>query len=380
MMPQDRTRAILRSQLEPSTRLLLIAIADHMSTERDVAWPKVQTLAEETGLCERRVQSLLDEAEKAGLIRMWQGEHRARDLAIEWSALEGVAKRASNRGGRRGAVIAGEGAVFAPQPAKTAPQEDGPDAGVQTLQDGVQSLRGRGAVFAYPTGKDCTRSRQGSDQEADQEATIAPTGAGVRPLEVVLVLDEPPEPAELFPPEPMPPWVPPTRECRPFTRPEVRALVLRALEAITQRPVNSERAKSGATPVLALWRGLGRPPPAEFLADLDLVARACRESPQRLFRNDVKGLRADGSAWAEDKSRRPTMVCRQTPPKDSGGATWDDRVTAARAWEKLGCPTTTLPGQGPLPPARGADRGVYRPDPNEKPISSRGTEADVAAF
>ncbi len=338
------------------------------------------------------MQSLLDAAAKAGLLRMWQGEHRARDLAIEWEALAGVERRTSNRGGRRGAVVAGEGAViageganvagmgavFAPQPANTAPQEEGPDPGVQTLQGGVQSLRGRGAVFASLTGKDCTRSRQGSDQEADQEATIAPTGAGVRPLEVVLVLDEPPEPAELFPPEPMPPWVPPTRECRPFTRPEVRALVLRALEAITQRLVNSERAKSGAMPVLALWRGLGRPPPEEFLADLDLVARACRESPQRLFRNDVKGLRADGSAWAEDKSRRPTMVCRQTPPKDSGGATWDDRVTAARSWAKLGFPTT-LPGQGPSPP-RGADRGVYKSDPNEKTISSRGTEADVAAF
>ncbi len=41
MMPQDRTRAILRSRVEPSTRLLLIAIADHMSADRDVAWPKV---------------------------------------------------------------------------------------------------------------------------------------------------------------------------------------------------------------------------------------------------------------------------------------------------------------------------------------------------
>lgn len=191
-------------------------------------------------------------------------------------------------------------------------------------------------------------------------------------------MDEPSDP-ELFPPPPIPDWVPPARECKPYTRSQVLEMVLEAIACIKGVKPNALRAKSSAGPVIGLWKGLGRPAPEVFLADLDLVARACRESPQGLFRNDVQGVRIDGTRWRPDDSRHTAMVCRRSPPANSGGATWDDRLEAARAWEKLGFPTSPAPGQGAAPPKKGSDRGAYKPD-GLPVISSRGTEADVAAF
>ena len=66
MKPQDRTRAILRSTLDASSRLVAIAIADHMDAH-DTAYPSVGTLAVETDLGERTVQEVI----RAGMRAEW---------------------------------------------------------------------------------------------------------------------------------------------------------------------------------------------------------------------------------------------------------------------------------------------------------------------
>ena len=63
MKPQHRTRRILQSGLDPSQRLILVAIADHMEDtaegEDRNSRPSVALLCEETGLGERAVQNHL---------------------------------------------------------------------------------------------------------------------------------------------------------------------------------------------------------------------------------------------------------------------------------------------------------------------------------
>lgn len=66
MKPQDRTRTILRSTLDAGSRLVAIAIADHMDAH-DEAFPSVATLGEETALSESTVQRVV----KAGLAAGW---------------------------------------------------------------------------------------------------------------------------------------------------------------------------------------------------------------------------------------------------------------------------------------------------------------------
>lgn len=86
MKPQDRTRAILRSTLDAESRLVAVALADHMDAH-DEAYPSVGTLAAETALSERTVQSVIAH----GLAHGWMVARGAngsrRTLSLVWSAL-----------------------------------------------------------------------------------------------------------------------------------------------------------------------------------------------------------------------------------------------------------------------------------------------------
>lgn len=101
MKPQERIEAIRSSRVEPSMRLLLVMVASHMADTRLSCWVGTDTLAEETGLAERRVRDLLAEAEAAGLIERFWGEHRAKDIRIRWDTLAATEPKTSNRGGKR---------------------------------------------------------------------------------------------------------------------------------------------------------------------------------------------------------------------------------------------------------------------------------------
>ena len=140
-------------------------------------------------------------------------------------------------------------------------------------------------------------------------------------------------------PEAVPAWTPSAAECRPHPRQAVAEMVLRSLEAIRQRPVSPERCGTDAKPVLGLWRALGKPDPAEFAAELALVAEAARECPAPLF---ARSLRAEGWAEGTDRSRSVATLCRREP--------WGDRLEAARAWR--GQPTTVAVPEPDAPPSR----------------------------
>lgn len=62
MKPQDRTRAILRSALTPTERLVLVALADFCG-DQQVCWPSMAALVESTGLTDRAIQKVLAKAE-----------------------------------------------------------------------------------------------------------------------------------------------------------------------------------------------------------------------------------------------------------------------------------------------------------------------------
>jgi hypothetical protein len=161
--PQDRTRAILLSKVESSLRIVLVVLSDAMTEERETCWLKVETIAERSGLCERQVRDLLADAEGRKLIRRWEGEHKSRDIAIEWDALAKAEAPASARGGARV-----KGAKTAPQPAKTAPETTGKDC-----HPDRQSLPPAPAKTAAVTGKDCPRSGKEAGTEAGKEAGSA---------------------------------------------------------------------------------------------------------------------------------------------------------------------------------------------------------------
>ena len=134
---------------------------------------------------------------------------------------------------------------------------------------------------------------------------------------------------------PVPSWVPPANQLKPTTRAEALALVLQAIEAITTRTPKPTRAASSARPILALWRGEGRPPLPELVEDLLLVARWAKESPDPQAARDI---RAEGWEGGTNRSRAPAAICRRSPPPSSSGATWDERLQLAAEWRDRGFP------------------------------------------
>lgn len=129
------------------------------------------------------------------------------------------------------------------------------------------------------------------------------------------------------PQPPLPPWVPDAKACRPHDRDAVAGMVLRCIEAITQATVNPARSGTAAGPVLALWRKLGKPPPVDLEADVALVARWARKSPDRLAARDI---RAEGWDGGVDRSSVVKTLCVQE--------SWDARLAAAKAWDAAGSP------------------------------------------
>jgi hypothetical protein len=173
MKPQDRTRAILLSKVETSLRIVLVVLADAMLEERETCWLAVETIAERAGLCERQTREVLNSAEERGIVRRWSGEHKSRDIAIDWEVLAQAEPPKSTRGGSRPAKTAGEPAKTATQPAKTAGDTTGKDC-----HPDRQSLPPQPAKTATFTGKDCPRSGKEAGSEAGMEAgtPLPPTG------------------------------------------------------------------------------------------------------------------------------------------------------------------------------------------------------------
>jgi hypothetical protein len=180
--PQDRTRAILRSKAEPSMRLLLVAIADHMN-DADESWPSPSTMAEETGLAESTVMELVKAAVALGILRRWQGDYRWKVMSIAWETLAALTPKASTKGGKR-------------TPKSPTIGDSAPVIG-DTVPSDNRCPEHRSSVPGAPIiGAKGSDNRTRSDHEATREATReAPTGArGGRGL----TLDGRPVPLDLL--------------------------------------------------------------------------------------------------------------------------------------------------------------------------------------
>ena len=169
-----------------------------------------------------------------------------------------------------------------------------------------------------------------------------------------------------FPDDPSPKWVKNwlsgdgkklLAESPSFVEPlDVYGGVNRVLEEI--RGKIRKPSESASRPVLRLWREILEVDRARTLDELvqlsTLLARACQRCPDPIFANDVRGVRSDGERWKKDTSRTPSSVCRLAAPKDSSGASWEDRLDAAEKWSEEGEPEveakantrTARPGRG----------------------------------
>lgn len=139
---------------------------------------------------------------------------------------------------------------------------------------------------------------------------------------------------------------------------EVYGALGSVLEVVKGRP--RKPSESAARPILRLWREaleVGRVEDLESARRVGcLLARAALDCPDAIFRNDIRGLRTDGSSWKKDTSRTPSAVFRLAPPPTSSGATWEDRLDAAESWEASGFPSFD-PDSPTTPPPRGGRGG-----------------------
>ena len=101
MMLWQRLAAIKSSKVEPSAKLMLVMLAEHMADDRPTCWASVETLAEETGYCERQARAILTSLDSRGLISRRWGEHKCRDITIAWPSLALAEPVAETRGGQR---------------------------------------------------------------------------------------------------------------------------------------------------------------------------------------------------------------------------------------------------------------------------------------
>ena len=101
MKPQDRVNAILSARVEPSWKILLVAIASHMHDGRLSMWASPETLAEESGLSRSTVMELLKAMAQRGIITRLDEGYRAKVTRIIWEALAAQEPSRSRRGGRQ---------------------------------------------------------------------------------------------------------------------------------------------------------------------------------------------------------------------------------------------------------------------------------------
>ncbi len=130
---------------------------------------------------------------------------------------------------------------------------------------------------------------------------------------------------------------------------EVLGALGRTLEAIRGKPGNV--VESAGRSILRLWRemlaeGISLGDNLEGLVEpVALMGAACRLCPDPIFARDVRG---EGWENGRDRSRNIAAICRLAPPSSSSGATWQERLEAARRWDTIGRPTaaaSTAKGQ-----------------------------------
>jgi hypothetical protein len=321
------TMATRGSGLAPMERWVLTCIAMR-SGEDGTCWAAVSTLVEDTGLQERAVRDILRRLVALGPLerRERPGQtpvYRVHADRIPSDRPEEVkpsttARRERNPGTR---CTPGPGAPLHQVQDTPAPGGEGP----------LHQVQDTPAPGAPNTSRDTS-----TDPSKDTE--------NVRALDLDPPLVEPRD-------DGAPEWARKARRPKGVTPLALLAAVARCVEAVRQKPASAEIPESTARPILGLWRDLGCPPLMPFVADVELVAEAARRCPDPMF---ARAIRGEGWAGKEDTSRKIASVCRRSPPPDSSGATWEDRIDAAREWDRRGRPTTGPPGRA-SPAGRGGE-------------------------
>lgn len=158
-------------------------------------------------------------------------------------------------------------------------------------------------------------------------------------------------------PLPIPKWLLKWRKTagdvpRSVTNAALAGLAAHAIEALTGRPLPRWPPSMGhGRPALNAWRRLGfaaivdadpesrHTGPRYALGQLALLVEAAKDSPDQLFRNHIRGVRASGERWKETPRLTAGVVWRMDPPKTSG-ATIEDRLIAALEWHDAGRPVS----------------------------------------
>jgi hypothetical protein len=180
-----------------------------------------------------------------------------------------------------------------------------------------------------------------------------------------------PSPTDAEPAPVLPGWVPAAHLCGGHPRIEVAKMVVRCVQAARGKMPNPERCGTDAGSLLALWRRLGRPPPADLAADFAAVAEWAQLSSDSAAARDI---RAEGWAEGRDRSHDVTTLARQDR--------WASRLDAARAWVEAGrievrptTPTPTTPaGQRAAVARGGIDNWLTRRSSHGDTPSHRGSD------
>lgn len=132
----------------------------------------------------------------------------------------------------------------------------------------------------------------------------------------------------------------------------------RTLEALRGKPGNV--VESAGRPILRLWRellesGVQPGPDLEGLVEpVALIGAACQWCPDPIFARDVRG---EGWEKGRDRSRNIAAICRLAPKGESSGATWQERLEVARAWDAAGRPLEAAASSKPSSSRSGGDGG-----------------------
>ena len=100
MKPQDRTRAILRSSLPSSQRLVLIAVADY-ADQHGECWPSQTTLARNTGYTRRTVGKALAALIEAGILTVIGHRSQCHVMRLDANKIPTLCEQGSHPMGTR---------------------------------------------------------------------------------------------------------------------------------------------------------------------------------------------------------------------------------------------------------------------------------------
>jgi len=174
MKPQERVKAILKSRVEPTWKVLLVAIASYMSDEQLFIWAKPETLAEDTGLSRSTVMSTLAEMQVRGVVTRTDEGRKSLVTRIIWDALAAQEAVKSSRGGPR---VKGSDVRTEVSDSRTLPSDvRTPPSDSRTEGSDVRTYRG--PMFGQEGSDVRTRSDQGTHHD---DPTSDPTKKHVPP-------------------------------------------------------------------------------------------------------------------------------------------------------------------------------------------------------